>query len=167
VTALDVLLLVVLALFAVRGFWRGFVRETMGLVALAGGIMGAALWADALADWLQTERLMPPELGPVAAGALVFLLLYVGLNLVGAGLDRMARRLYLTPVLRITGVLFATVKGAALLGVALLVGHRLAPWVVTTERLEASRLAPPLVDIASSVIEAGGAWLGAGRVNGV
>jgi membrane protein required for colicin V production len=166
VTTLDVLLLVVLALFALRGFWRGFVRETMGLAALLGGIVGAALWADPLSVWAQTERLMPPELGPVAAGALVFLVLYVGLNLLGAGIDRMARRLYLTPVLRITGVLFATVKGAALLGVVLLVGHRVVPWVVTTERLEASRLAPPLVDIASSVIEAGGDWLGESRVNG-
>lgn len=165
-TTLDVLLLVVLALFAVRGFWRGFVRETMGLVALIGGIVGAALWADPLSVWVQAERLMPPELGPVAAGALVFLALYVGLNLLGAGIDRMARRLYLTPVLRLTGVLFATVKGAALLGVVLLVGHRVVPWVVTTERLEASRLAPPLVDIASSVIEAGGDWLGESRVNG-
>jgi membrane protein required for colicin V production len=166
VTTLDVLLLVVLALFAVRGFWRGFVRETMGLVALVGGVVGAALWADPLAVWVQAERLMPPELGPVAAGALVFVAVYVGLNLLGAGIDRLARRLYLTPVLRITGVLFATLKGAALLGVVLLVGHRVVPWIVTTERLESSRLAPPLVDMASSVIEAGGDWLGEERVNG-
>ena len=165
-TALDVLLLAVLALFAVRGFWRGVVREAMGLVALVGAVLAAALWAVPFADWIQVEQLMPPELGPIAAGACVFVGVYVGLNLLGAGVDRMARRLYLTPVLRITGVLFATLKGAALLGVALLVGHRLAPWLVTTERIESSRLAPPLVDIASRIIEASGSWLETKRVHG-
>ena len=35
---IDVVLAVVLALFALRGFWRGFSREIFALIGLVGGV---------------------------------------------------------------------------------------------------------------------------------
>jgi uncharacterized membrane protein required for colicin V production len=38
VSRIDVVLAVVLALFALRGFWRGFSREIFALIGLVGGV---------------------------------------------------------------------------------------------------------------------------------
>ena len=164
---LDALLLVVLAVCALRGFWRGFVRETMGLLALVGAAAGAALWATPLATALDLQRWVAPELEPVAGGALVFVGIYVGVNLVGVGVDRVARALFLGPVIRVMGVVFATAKTAALLGLVLMVGSRMAPGFFTDERLEASHLAAPLVEIANGLVEIGSQWVTETGVRGL
>lgn len=158
-SVLDILLLVVLAVFAIRGFWRGFVRETMGLAALVGAGLAAALFASVGGAALVERDLVPPEVGTAAAGVGIFLVTYVGVNLVGVGVDRLARRLFLGPVLRVTGVLFALVKGGALLGLVLMVGQRVTPWVLTDERLAESQLARPLLDLTTQLLDRGGEWL--------
>lgn len=159
-TAMDVLLLVVLALFTVRGFWRGFIRETMGLAALVGAALAAALFAGSAGEALVARDLVRARLAPVVAGGSIFLGTYVGVNLLGWGLDRVARTLFLGPLLRAAGMVFALCKGTVLVGIGLMVGQRVVPWLVTDERIAASRLAGPMLAITDAVLEAGGEWLG-------
>ena len=47
---IDVVLAIVLLLFAVRGFWRGFSREFFGFVGLIGGLAIAAASYAALCN---------------------------------------------------------------------------------------------------------------------
>jgi uncharacterized membrane protein required for colicin V production len=158
-TGLDLILLAVLAAFGLRGFFRGFVRETTGLLALVAALAGTALYAGRLAEELLARGFAEAELAFVAAGALTFLGIYLGVTLAGWLVDRLAHAVFLGPVVRAAGIVFAVVKGAALLGFALIVGQQWAPTVLTSQRVEASRLAPPMLAFARTLIAEGGEWL--------
>jgi membrane protein required for colicin V production len=158
-TTLDLVLVVVLAAFAVRGFFRGFVRETAGLAALLAALAGTALYAGPLSKEILSRGWAQAELALVAAGAITFVAIYLAVTLVGWLVDRMARALFLGPVVRATGVVFAIVKGAALLGFALIVGQQWAPAVLSPEQLSESRLAPPMLKLAKALIAEGGEWM--------
>src|SRR5262249_49779812 len=60
VNQVDALLLVLLTPFALRGFWRGFCRESFGLAGLLGGALAAAAGGSRLAAVLLGARLLPP-----------------------------------------------------------------------------------------------------------
>lgn len=158
---LDAVLLVVVGIFVVRGFWRGFIRETVGLVALLASGIAAALFAGSAGAALVAREVVRPEIAPATGGAAVFLATWVGVNLVGLVLDKLARALFLGPLLRIAGMVFAAVKGALLLGLALLAGQRVVPSVVTAEAIAESRLAGPMMTLATVVLDFGGQWIGA------
>ena len=56
---LDALLLVLLVPFAFRGYFRGFCRETLGLIGLVGGVLAAGAAGPDLARALLAERALP------------------------------------------------------------------------------------------------------------
>jgi membrane protein required for colicin V production len=156
---LDVILLVVVGVFMIRGLFRGFIRETLGLVALVAAGLVAALYAAPAGEALQAREAVRPEAAPAVAAAGLFVGTYVAVNLIGLVADRLARALFLGPLLRLAGMLFAALKGALLLGLALVAGQRFVPAVLTPGEVEASRLAGPLMDFATVVLELGGGWI--------
>jgi len=155
-TPLDAMLLVGLAAFGLRGFFRGFVRETTSLIAVVAAVAGVVFYAGRLAEALMAQGVAEPELALVGAGAATFLGIYVAVTLAGWGIDRLAHALFLGPVVRILGIVFAVAKGAIVLGFALIVGQQWAPTVLSRERVETSRLAPPMVKLARVLITEGG-----------
>jgi uncharacterized membrane protein required for colicin V production len=99
---IDFLLGLYFAALFVRGWMRGFVREAMDLVGLILGIALAfrfsGLVGDALAEWLGIS----PEMGRLAGGIAIFLLIGVGAS-IGA---RYLQRVFSLPGLALTNRLF-------------------------------------------------------------
>jgi uncharacterized membrane protein required for colicin V production len=155
-TTLDAVLLAGLAAFGLRGFFRGFVRETTSLIAVVAAVAGVVFYAGRLAEALIARGVAESELALIGAGAATFLGIYVAVTLAGWGIDRLAHALFLGPVVRILGIAFAVGKGAIILGFALIVGQQWAPTVLSRQRLETSRLAPPMVKLARALIVEGG-----------
>jgi len=156
VTALDALLVAGLAAFGLRGFFRGFVRETTSLVAVAAAVAGVVFYAGPLAEMLMARGLAEAELALVAAGAGTFLAIYLAVTLIGWGVDRLAHAMFLGPLVRVLGIVFAVAKGAIVLGFALIVGQQWAPAMLSRQRVETSRLAPPMLALARLLIVEGG-----------
>jgi membrane protein required for colicin V production len=161
VSTLDVILLVAVGAFMIRGLWRGVVRETIGLVALLLAGFAATAYAGPLGRTLVAREAVRPELASVVAGVGVFVATYVAANLLGLLLDRLARALLLGPLLRLAGMAFAGLKASVLLGLALVAGQRFAPSLLTPAQIAASRLARPMMDFATVVLDFGGEWIGA------
>jgi membrane protein required for colicin V production len=154
VNQVDALLLVLLTPFALRGFWRGFCRESFGLAGLLGGALAAAAGSSRLAGVMLAAHLLPPIAALPVAFAAIFVGIGVVANLLGLVADRLVRAVLLGGVNRIAGVAFGTLKGAAALGFLLLVAERLASPAIT-EVITASRLGGPLMHVATGVLEAG------------
>jgi membrane protein required for colicin V production len=154
VNAIDLLIAVVLVLFALRGLWRGFLREAFGLAGLLAGAVAAATWSRALGDQLAPHVGVKPVVAEILAGAGVF----VGAVIVAALLGRLARRVaqavWLGPVDRGAGVAFGFAKGAALVGLGLMGVQRLAPGSAVAQLAADSRAARPLVQLADRLVEA-------------
>ncbi len=142
-------LAIVLALFAIRGFWRGFSREFFGFVGLIGGLAVAAASYAAAVVYLPDA--VPERIRPIVAFAGVFFAVDFLANLIGAVLHRLLGILFLSPVNRIAGALFGVAKGAAMAMIALLLIRAYTPAPTFVSELEQSRIAGRLLGLAGEL----------------
>jgi uncharacterized membrane protein required for colicin V production len=154
-TSLDAILIAGLAAFGLRGFFRGFVRETTSLVAVVAAVAGVVFYAGRFAEEIMARGWAEAEVALVAAGAGTFLAIYLAVTLVGWAIDRLAHAIFLGPVVRVLGIVFAMAKGAIVLGFALIVGQQWAPTVLSRQRVETSQLAPPMLALAHALLAEG------------
>lgn len=150
VNQLDALVLVLLIPFAVRGWWRGFCREACAVVGLVGGALLAASRGADLAALLVARASVPPEIALLLGWGALFLAAVLVAALAGRILERLARALFLGGLNRVGGVVLGSVKGIAVLAVALLVIEQAAPPV--RPALAASRVARPLTQLAADLL---------------
>jgi membrane protein required for colicin V production len=155
VNQIDVLLLVLLVPFALRGYFRGFLRESLALAGLVGGALTAAAGGSALAAAFVARHLMPPFVATVVAFLSLFLVVYVGAQLLGLIADRVARAVFLGGLNRVAGLAFGVAKGALILGFGLILVEHFARSSELARVIDASRLGRPLTQFATHVVEAG------------
>lgn len=142
-------LAIVLGLFAIRGFWRGFSREFFGFVGLIGGLAVAAASYAAAVAYLPDS--VPERIRPIVAFAGVFFAVDFLANLIGAVLHRLLGILFLSPVNRIAGAVFGVAKGAAMAMIALLLIRAYTPAPTFVSELEQSRIAGRLLGLAGEL----------------
>jgi membrane protein required for colicin V production len=153
VNIVDPILLGLLLLFALRGYFKGLFREVFSLLGLVVGFMVAvrydepvaAMWA---ASWTSSYFLLR-----AITFVSLFFLAYFGLNLVGWLLHRSASLLFLQGINRIGGVVVGAGKGAALLAL-LIFFLTSSPFLPSqaTQRIHQSFLAPLLSQFAQGLI---------------
>jgi uncharacterized membrane protein required for colicin V production len=154
-SAIDIALVVLLLLCALRGSWRGLFREAFGFAALIGGLLAALRGAEPAAAWLGTV-LPVADANPTAVLGVgfvgVFLVVSTLINLLGVAADQVLGRGALRIPSRMVGALFAVAKGAAVAGCALLF-LQLFPVIKGLDRkILDSRLTRPLVSAAEATL---------------
>ncbi len=154
-TSLDVVLLVLLALFAARGWWRGLVREGFGLAGILGGGLAATLGWRPIAEEIVRRQLTSPLVAGLVAGVAVFLTVYLAAQIAGVLVDRMARALFLGPINHAAGACFGVAKGAAVLGVLLTLATHIVHSTALQDEIARSTVGGPLVRLAALVMDAG------------
>jgi membrane protein required for colicin V production len=118
VNIVDPILLVLLALFALRGYFKGFFREAFSLLGLFAGVMVSVRYEQSVADlWAQSWKFSFIFLRAATFVALFFLT-YFSLNLIGWLLHRSASLLFLQGVNRIGGIVLGAGKGVAIMALA-------------------------------------------------
>jgi len=155
VNQLDALLLILLIPFTLRGWWRGFCRETFALAGLVGGALAAAALAPQVAAALVERGIARPAMALPLAWAGVFVAAWFAAGVLGLIADRMARALFLGGVNSAAGAVFGSVKGAALLGFGLLLAQYVAASPKLDRVIASSRLGRPLEQMAGSVVATG------------
>lgn len=139
---LDLGILVLLILIALRGYYRGLFQELAVLAGVVGGVLAAAhthtLLAAKLSPWISN-----PDHARWLAFALVLVLVYWSIRLLASLLQRLLYHLYLDVFDRLLGGFFALVKGALLLGFALMLVGLVMPR--DSHLLKESRTAPYLM----------------------
>ncbi len=159
----DLALVILLILCAVRGYFRGLVRESFGFAAFILGLLAALRLADGWTDFFAGWDLLGslPD-AALAGGAFVavFLVVSAAVNLLGFVFDRLVGKGAMRQVAQVGGGLFGIVKGAAVLAFVLLF-FTLFPFVKGLDgQLASSRLARPMVAAAGDLLR--GNWSGIG-----
>jgi membrane protein required for colicin V production len=154
-SVLDLVLVGLLVVAAVRGFFRGLLREVFGLAGLVAGLYLAGLHAEALAPQIAAALDVSVILAKLVAGVGIVLVAWIVGGLLGRVADRIARAVFLGPLNRIAGIAAGTAKGAAALGLALVFVQRAAPESEVKVEIDRSPIARPLVELAEHLIEAG------------
>lgn len=152
---IDVALVVLLLLCALRGFWRGFFRESFGFLGLIVGLGGALRFSDLGAAALAPYLPLPPSALSGIAFVGIFMIAYTFLNLFGLLLESLLGSLMLKRANQLAGVVFAVAKGGAILAMVLLFFHLFRVVPALDRRIMESRVARPMVAAAESVIHAG------------
>lgn len=135
-TGFDILALVVLLGSLVAGWIRGAVRELVSLLSLAIAVV-LALLALPVTGPIGRGLIDPDWIGVVAAAIVSFLLLYLGIRLIGSTLSKGARERsgFLGGADRLFGLLIGAVRGLLVLGalhlvvVAALPGEKTPRWL--------------------------------------
>ena len=152
----DLILLVVLAMFGLRGFFRGLFREILSLAGFIIGFLVAARYGDVAAQYVAQHWKLSPLLLKGSGFVAIFFVIYFGFNLAGWLLHRSEKMLFLKTINRAGGIALGIGKGAALaaLAIFLLVSSSLLSRP-TRDSLEQAYLVPPLSELGESLIKAG------------
>jgi membrane protein required for colicin V production len=140
-TTLDSVVLAILAIGAVRGFWIGLIREGFSIAALGGGLLAVRYGIAPVAGLL--EQVSGGGIGPTAslwiAGIAIGLAVVFVIGTVGKLLRKGARAVGLGWADRIGGAVIGAAEGALAAGVILVV----ATWVLGPD--------DPLVESSKSI----------------
>jgi len=147
---LDLGIAVLLGLITLRGYYRGLFQELAVLVGVVGGVVAASHTYLRLAQMLQ-PYLKEPLWAKVAAFALMLVGVYWLTRLLAHLLQRLLYHLYLDLLDRLLGAFFAFIKGALLLGFALLLLGLVLPR--DSRLLKESRATPYLTSFAHQALE--------------
>jgi len=154
VNTVDPVLVLILFLFALRGYFRGLFRESFSLLGLFLGFMAAIRYDDPVAAlWKGYWKFSPAVLKAVAFVVLFFVVYFV-LNLVGLLLHHSAKFLFLQTINRLGGIALAVGKGSVLLALILLFISS-SPWMPQQlkEGMNKSHLVSPLRHFGRKLVD--------------
>ncbi|MBO1075710.1 CvpA family protein [Roseomonas marmotae] len=151
-TWVDGVVLAVLAVSALIAYFRGFVREVLGIGAWVGAV-AFALYAQPAVKPVVLKYLTEDWMAEVAALGLAFLAALMVLKLLIAWFAGMVRHSALGGVDRALGIVFGVARGAFLLVLAYIVGGLFLPSTeLWPEAVRNARSLPVVADAASAVV---------------
>jgi len=150
VNGLDFFIIGIIGLAAIRGFFRGFVREFFSLLGIALGVYYAANKYTSFTRFF--EFLGKPFLIKVISFIVVFLLIYLLVTLVGVVISKFLKLLFLGFADRILGIVFGAFEGMFLVA-AILYIFTMFPWGV--EILHESKTADFVFTVVRSIVGGG------------
>jgi membrane protein required for colicin V production len=118
--AVDLAVLVIIALSAAFAFARGFVREALSIAAWVGAAL-ITLYGFGYAYGIVARFVTTPLLADLVAGAGLFLISLIGLTILTSFFARFVHRSALSPIDRTLGLVFGIARGAVLVSLAYLV----------------------------------------------
>ncbi len=117
---LDIIIGIILILFAIVGLRNGIIREAFSLAAFIGGIYGAMRLSDMVGHWLGKIINVSPEWMSVISFIIVFVALALLINWLGNWIAQLVESISLGFIDKIGGIVFGIAKGFLLVGVLIL-----------------------------------------------
>ena len=140
---LDIIIAILLLLFAWKGFRKGLIIEVVTLLAFGIGIYGAMHFSDFTARHLQDFMEINPKYINTVAFVLTFILLVIAVNAIGRAVTGLIRAMNLNFFNKLGGAVFGAAKGVLLCSVMVMVLNNLQLiGVVKPEVREGSKLYP-------------------------
>ncbi len=147
---LDLGILILLGLITLRGYYRGLFQELAVLAGVVGGVLAASHFYLPLAGQFQ-PWLKDPLHARILAFALILVAVYWLTRLLAYVLQRLLYHLYLDLFDRLLGGFFALIKGALLMGFALMFLGQVLPR--DSRMFKESRTAPHLIQLSRQALE--------------
>jgi membrane protein required for colicin V production len=146
----DIAILVILAVFLVKGVVRGLLKELCSLVGLLGGAVLAFSYHASLADLLVDSLRFSPSIAVVTAFLALFLTTILFLAVLGHLLSKFVNLLFLGGLNRLAGAFFGLAQGVVLLAVVLFaLSLRPLPGFLQPV-FKRSELAPPFIHLGEA-----------------
>lgn len=154
--AVDWIIILLLALFLLRGFSRGFIQELLSLVTWVSLALLIILFRQPLAAWLPLESIIVSQTGQEVVAALILLVLGLILSSLVRSLVSMIKLPMFKGVDRVLGAVAGAAKGAVLIMLLLLLGLQ-SPLISKAEWWQHSLLIPEFLKFEEQTKQLGGA----------
>lgn len=118
---LDIIIAIVIAVFAVAGLRRGLILEAFALAAFIIGIYGAMYFCDFVSATLTKTFDISDEYVSIVAFILTFILLMLLVRWLGKLVYNLVNALYLGFLDKIGGLIFGAAKGAFIVSILILI----------------------------------------------
>ena len=152
----DILILILLGVFLLKGLLRGLMKELCSLVGLVVGSLLAFRFHGPLAEAMVSAFSLPASVCVVLAFLVIFLTILLIFGLIGMLLSKYVKLLYVGGLNRVAGGIFGLVQGVLILAV-IMFGLSVSPlpeWGKLA--IDDSVLSPPFVELGEKVFK--GSW---------
>ena len=113
---IDAIILICLIPALIQGIIKGFISQAISLISIIVGVWASAHFADLVCQWLSQYISGSEQTLKLVAFAIIFIVVIVGLILLGKGLEKVIKLVMLGWVNRLLGAVFALVKWLLVLG---------------------------------------------------
>jgi len=150
---IDILILIILVIAAVKGFIDGFIKEFASLAALILGVWAAIKFSDFTAAKLYDFFDMTGKYTGLIAFIITFIVVVIAIHFIGMIIDRLVKAISLGFINRLLGLAFGVFKSILILSVIFVIlntidEHR--PFL-PKEKINQSMLYNPISDIAPAL----------------
>jgi membrane protein required for colicin V production len=150
---LDIIILVVIFAFLLKGLWRGFLRELCSIAGLVTGGFLAFRFHGPLGQILVESFSLPISIAKVAAFLVLFILTVVFFGVLGYVLSQFVKMLFLGGLNRVGGALFGLGEGVLLVAFGLFVVTMVETPNFLKPGIRDSQLAPPFIELGKIALE--------------
>ena len=158
---LDIILLICLVPFLVRGLTKGFTAQLIALASVILGVWLSFKFTDLVCTWLEPYLEVSPQVLHIIAFLLILVAVILGLHLLGKMIRGLIKLVMLGWLDRLLGLVLALATGALVLGLLVLLVDTLNVrfGFIKEETLAASILYEPLKEVATTVFPYMKEWL--------
>ena len=150
---LDAIILICLIPAIIQGIRKGFISQAISIVSVIAGIWASARFANMVSEWVAQYITASEQVIKVVAFALILVVVFIVLGLLGRVLEKILDFAFLGWVNRLLGVIFSLMKAFLLLGLVILAFNALnnAFGLVKPEIMEDSVLYGPVKNLADTI----------------
>ena len=157
---LDIIIGIILIIFALGGLKNGIIREAFSLAAFIGGIYGAIKLCDMVGQWLGKLINVNDDLMSVISFIVVFIALALIINWLGNVIAGIIESVSLGFIDKLGGVVFGIAKGFLLVGIIILLLDFFGiKDVLNKETCESSKLYKSSEKVATWIYENKDGWI--------
>ena len=118
---LDIILLICFVPALIQGIRKGFIAQAISIISIVAGIWASARFADVVSAWVAQYITASEQVMKVVAFALILVVVFIVLGLVGRLLEGLFNLVLLGWINRLLGVVFALLKTALIIGLLIIV----------------------------------------------
>ncbi len=149
---IDIIIIVLIIISAVRGATKGFIYEIASLIALIAGVWGAIKFSGATETFLVNRLNFTNQYIDIIAFVITFLLIIIFIHFIGKAVEKIIETISLGAINRIFGLVFSVVKTAFILGIVIVVLEKISENVkfMPEEDIQESSFYEPLRNVTVS-----------------
>lgn len=151
----DIILIILLFVAAIRGFIKGFFVEFASVAAIVLGVLCAMMFSDYLIKWLTGVVSWQPGTIKAAAFFLIFITVLIIVHLIANALEKFVRAIEMGLISRIGGIIFGVIKTAFILSFLMYIIARIEAYDVTIiprQHKGNSQLYGPIEKLAPNIL---------------
>jgi membrane protein required for colicin V production len=150
---LDIIILLLLLIGAIRGYFTGFVLQSLTLVALFGGVWVGIKYSSFISSYLMKWLDVKEAIAPYISFTLLFIVVIILVHLIGVLITKFIDKSALGVMNRIGGVLFGIFKFAFIMSICMLLIQKIDKKgiLINDKNKRESKLYLPISKIAPAI----------------